>query len=162
MPETPPGDAQKKRAVTLRWSVPFRVTPGAPFSDWPSVLDVHCLMTARARPARGAGTVRSETAGILVNDEEFGRTVKGAVTRAYDEYLGKLKKDQALSDEELVALTQNAVADIFRAIDGLPGASRVRASKLAIAISVRTGLQLFNAAQRAEFEAAKRRRFSNN
>jgi hypothetical protein len=97
-----------------------------------------------------------------VNDEELGRSVKAAVTRAYDDYLERLKADEMPSDEHLVALAQNALADIFRAIDSTPEGSRVRASKLALAISLRTALHIFNAAQRSELEAAKRRRFSNN
>jgi hypothetical protein len=98
-----------------------------------------------------------------VNDEAFSRAVKGALTRVYDEYLGRLKKkEEALADAELVEITQNALADIFKGIDQVPATSQIRASKLAVAISVRMGLQFFNAAQRSELEAAKRRRFSNN
>jgi hypothetical protein len=97
-----------------------------------------------------------------VDDEEFGRAVKQTLTRAYDQYLERLRNDQRVTDEQLREITNDALADIFRAIDGLPAAAHVRAGKLALAVSVRTALQAFHTAQRAELEAAKRRRFSDN
>jgi hypothetical protein len=97
-----------------------------------------------------------------MNDAEFTRAVKRVLTQAYDAYLKGLKRDQAPSSEEIVEITNGALADIFKSIDALPLASRFRAAKLALAISVRVAFQVFDAGQRAEIEAAKRRRFSDN
>jgi hypothetical protein len=97
-----------------------------------------------------------------MTNEQLAKAVRKAVTRGYDSYLEQLKQDEVPSEDQLGAIAQEAAVDIFKVIDGVPVASRVGASKLALVVAIRTALQIFNAAQRAELRAARRRRFSDN
>jgi len=99
--------------------------------------------------------------GVTVTNEEFTKAVKAAVGQAYDRYfarLRQLKPEDTPAENELAALSQETVAEIIRIIDAAPAAARLGASKLALAITMRWALEMLNATQRIDREAAKRRR----
>jgi hypothetical protein len=97
-----------------------------------------------------------------MTNEQLAKAVQKALTRAYDSYLDQMKQHDVPSDAQLAAIAQDTAVDIFKIIDAVPARSRVGASKLAVVVSIRTGLRIFDAAQRAELRAARRRRFSDN